>query len=96
MKLVTKEAIKDLAGKAVKDGEKNFTVGKALSNILLNAKVGGKMKLFILAQKCFQEETLEIDNADLNIIKEAVDAHTDQYNNLVTGQLAVYLDTIKE
>ena len=91
MKIKTKEAIKDLAGKDIKNKDDFFTVGIALSNILLEAKVGGKMKLFILAKKCFEEKEIDVDDADLAIIKQAVEA-TEQYTNLVTGQLLQLLE----
>lgn len=95
MKLNTKQAIKDLSGKEVKmpDGA-FFTVGAALSNILLEAKEGGKMKMFILAQSCYSKDSVEVDEADLNLIKSAVEA-AGQYNNLVTGQLLQILSDLK-
>ena len=95
MKLNTQTAILDLSGKEIPYQDGIFTVGIALSNILSEAKEGGKMKLFILAQKLFTEKSIEIDTADLQIIKGAVEA-TAQYNNIITGQLLVFLDTIKE
>ena len=91
MKIKTNEAIKDLAGKAIKNKDDVFTVGTALSNILLEAKVGGKMKLFILAKKCFENKEVEVDDADYAVIKQAVEA-TELYTNLVTGQILQTLE----
>jgi hypothetical protein len=97
MKINTKQAIKDLAGKEIKDGKTQeiFTYGMALSNILIGAKEGGKMKMFNLAQKCFNDDSVEVDTADLELIKKAVDG-TDQYNILVTGQILETLSELKD
>lgn len=96
MKINTKQGIKDLAGKDIANGKDGiFTVGLALSNILLDAKTGGRMKLFILAQKCFDAKEIEVDNADLQLIKDSVEK-TEQYNNLVNGQLLQILNEIKK
>lgn len=95
MKIKTKEPIKDLAGKDIPNGKDGFfTVGTALSNIMLDAREGGKMKLFILAQKFFNNDEVDVDDADLGIIKQAVEK-TDQYNNLVNGQLLQILSNLK-
>ena len=81
MKIDTKKAIKDLAGKNIKFEAGFFTIGKALSNILLEAKEGGKMKMFSLAQKCHDEKVIDVDDADLAILKTAVE-NTQQYITL--------------
>lgn len=91
MKINTKQAITDLAGKEIKSPDGVFAIGTALSNILIEAQEGGKMKLFILAQKLFNDKEVEVDEADLGIIRKAVE-NTKQYNNLVTGQLLQMLD----
>jgi hypothetical protein len=95
MKLNTKQAIKDLLGKDIKAPEGVFTVGTALSNILVEAKEGGKMKMFILAQSCVSKDSIQLDSADLILIKNAVE-NTSNYNNLVTGQLLQILEDLKE
>lgn len=95
MKINTKIAIKDLSGKEVKDGEKVFTLGQALSNIVVGAKEGGKMKLYILGTKLFQDDTVEVDESDLNLIKSAVKS-TEIYGALVAGQCEMLLDEIKD
>ena len=97
MKINTKQAIKDLAGKEIKDGKTQevFTYGMALSNILIAAKEGGKMKMFNLAQKCFNDDLLEVDSADLELIKRTIES-TDQYSILVSGQILETLSGLKE
>lgn len=95
MKIQTKTPIKDLAGDVIPSGKDgNFTVGIALSNILLDATQGGKMKLFILAQKIYSDAEVDVDGADLAIIKTAVET-TENYNNLVNGQLLQMLSNLK-
>lgn len=96
MKLNINKAIKGLDGADLVDEQKVvFTIGKALSNILLNASEGGKMKMFILAQKCYGDKEIEIDISDLSIIKMAIE-QTKLYNNLVNGQILIMLGEIKE
>jgi len=98
MKINTKIAIKDLAGNPIptgKDDKTDFTLGMALSNILVDTTKGGKMKLFILAQKIYSDEEVEIDEADLAIIKSAVE-ETENYNNLVNGQILQILSGLKD
>lgn len=96
MKIKTKDPIVDLSGKETKgeDG-KIFTIGRAISDILLAAKEGGKMKLFVMAQKFHTEKEVELDNADLELIKKSVETSS-VYNNLVTGQILVGLSKLKE
>lgn len=91
MKINTKNALKDLAGKDIKNGKDLFTTGHALGNILADAKQGGKMKMFVLATKCYQDKEVDVDEADLALIKQAVE-QTEMYNNLVAGQLLVLLN----
>lgn len=43
MNIPTKQILTNLAGETLKDGDKDFTVGAALSSILLAADMGGKM-----------------------------------------------------
>jgi len=94
MKINTKVTIKDLAGKDIPAGDKFFTVGTAISNILLDAKEGGKMKLFTLAQEFYKEKEFDIDAVDIDVVSKAVES-TEQYNNLVTGQILAFLDETK-
>ena len=95
MKINTQNTLKDLAGKDIKNGNELFTMGMALGNILANSPTGGKHKMFILATKCYQNKEVEIDKADLELIKNAIET-TDQYNNLVSGQILQLLVDIKD
>jgi len=96
MKINTHAPIKNLDGKDIKDGEKFFTIGRALSEIMVGAETGGKMKCFVLAQKFFNDKEVDLDEADKELVKSTIEA-TKLYNNLVTGQLLVILtETPKE
>ena len=96
MKIQSKKVLKTLKGSDLKNQEDQpLTLGEALGMILTNAKDGGKMKLFLLAQKFSEGKDVEIDQADLGIIKKGVES-TEIYNNLVTGQILVILEDVKE
>jgi len=61
-----------------------------LGNILLSDKTGGKMKLYVLATKFSQDKEVELDKADLELVRNAV-SKTEIYNALVAGQIEVIL-----
>lgn len=96
MKIDTQVILKDLAGKDILDEKKEgFKLGQALANIVVGAKEGGKMKLFLLGTKLFQDKSVEVDEADLNLLKNTVKS-TEVYGALVAGQVELYLDGVKE
>lgn len=97
MKINLLQTINNLDGKPLKDEDKkDFTLGQALSNILLASKTKGGMKIFLLAKKCFEEKELEVDGADLALIKNEVKT-SDAYGGvLVTGQCELLLESLKE
>lgn len=95
MKIKTNQVLVNLGGEPLKDSEGEMTLGKALANIVISAKEGGKMKLFILGQKLFTEKELEVDSADLNLLKQAV-KNTEIYTALVAGQVEMLLEEVKE
>ena len=96
MKIKTSQALKDLAGKDLKGSDgKAIALGPIISNILLTAKTGGKMKLYELAKNFYAEKDIDLDTTDLNMIKEAVE-QTGEYNNLVTGQILIVLANLKD
>lgn len=95
MKIDTKIVLKDLSGKDIVSDGKEFTLGHALSNILVSAKEGGKMKLFTLAIKLHQEKSVEVDESDLAMIKTAVRS-TESYTALISGQCELLLEGITD
>lgn len=96
MKINTSEVLKDLKGKDLKGPENStITVGEAISNILAYAKLGGKMKMFVLAQKFASQKAVEVDKADSELIKKTIEETEFYTGSLVTGQLLVILSTEK-
>ena len=96
MKINTKQILKNIAGVEIKDEDKKgFTLGQALGNIITASKEGGKMKLYILGTKLFQDTLTDIDEADLNLLKQAVKT-TEAYGALIAGQCEMLLEEIKE
>lgn len=95
MIIKTSQILKNLKGEELKDGEEPFTLGIALGNILASSQEGGKMKMFLLATKLAQNKSVEVDSADLGVIKKAVES-TKIYSALVAGQVEMLLDEIKE
>lgn len=91
----TKIVLKDLSGKEIQDEKKEgFTLGQALANIVVSAETGGKMKLFVLGTKLFQNSKVEVDESDLQLLKEAVKS-TKTYGALIAGQCELLLEEIK-
>lgn len=102
MKINTTIVLKDLTGKDIEFNKEVFTLGQALANILVAAKEGGKMKLYVLATKLHQDKVVEVDQdkvvevdeSDLSLIKSAVKS-SEVYNALVLGQCEVLLEEVK-
>jgi hypothetical protein len=96
MKLNLKTGLKNLAGEPLVVGEEVYTLGQALSNITMLAEEGNKMKLFILAQKFFEQDSIELDASDLVLVKKVV-ANSKAYPGvLVLGQCALLLEGLEE
>lgn len=87
--------MKNFKGDAFKLDGKVLTLGSALSEALAMSREGGKMKLFILAQKLATEKIVEVDKADFELIKKTVEK-SEVYANVILGQALMTLDSIKE
>lgn len=97
MKIDTKKPLRYFTGEEIKDGAgKVLTVGDTLSNIVLVSKEGGKMKMFELARRLSGEKAVELDAADFQLIKHAVETTEEYRTAIVTGQLLCILSEIKE
>lgn len=97
MNINLKQPICNLKGEPLKDNEGEIlTFGRALANILAGSKTKGGMKLFILAKKCFEQDVIEIDKADLGLIKNEVKSSEVYSGILVTAQCELLLEDIKE
>lgn len=101
MQIKATEKMLNLKGKPItvkdeiEETEHDLTYGEAMANILLAAQEGGKMKMFILAEKLYKDKTVEVDEADLNLIKSATEG-TKVYNNLFTGQILLKIEALKD
>lgn len=95
MKINNEQALKNMKGEDLKVENEVLTVGKAISNILLASEEKGKMKLFILAKKFYDDSSIDLDSADFALVKNEI-AKTRIYNTLVSGQLEVILEGIKD
>ena len=98
MKIINlKQVLYNFRGDAINSGVEgvDLTLGEALANILLGSEVGGKMKMFVLAERCYKEEMGQFDSADFDLIKQAV-ASQKHYLTLVAGQVEKILFDLKD
>lgn len=95
MKINLEQVLVNVKGEALKEEGVNFTLGQALANILVSSNEGGKMKLWILAQKFYQGGEIEIDASDLALLKTVVSKSQAYNGSLVLGQVETLLLDIK-
>ena len=96
MKINTTVVLKTLKGEALQNPDKTeITLGEALGLIMASHEMGGKMKCFILAQKFSTEKEVEVDSADLKLVKEACES-TKVFISLVSGQILLILEELTE
>lgn len=91
MKINTGKVLMTLKGEPYQADGQDLTVGHVLAEALAGLDAGGKMKLFILAQKCYGAQEVEMDEVDLGLTKKAVEA-CKTYNNLIVGQALLALE----
>ena len=96
MKIDCKIVLKNLIGKNLKEanGDNNLTLGIALSLVLTNSEEGGKMKLYVLGKKFFDNDLVEIDSADMALVKTLLEK-TRIYTPLISGQILQILEEVK-
>lgn len=87
------EIIKTLKGDPYKGDDGDLTVGLALSTVLQYATEGGKYKMGILAEKFYKNAKVEVDDADLSLIRSAVEK-TEVFNN--NFMLSFLLDKLEK
>lgn len=95
MKIKTTTTLKDLNKQELKASGEVFTVGKTLANIIASHEVGGKMKLWVLAQDFYNKKEVELDAADLALVKEAIEKTKVYTSVIITGQLLEILESNK-
>ncbi len=100
MKIKTNIVINQLSGKPFVqtdgDSSTDLTLGIALSNILSYSKLGGLMKTTTLANKFYNNKEVEVDSADLKLIKDCVEASEVYSNRFILGSIAHILEEVKE
>ena len=95
MKINTSQEILNLKGEPLMSDGEEVTLGTVVANALLGDSTGGKMKLYILAKKFYGSKSVEVDEADLKMVKDAVSKST-SYNALVVGQAELMLSDVTE
>ena len=65
-----------LDGSTIKDETgKELSLGKLLSNQLANTNKGDALKLFTWAQKCFNDQPLDLDPSDRATLKDFINSN---------------------
>lgn len=97
----TKIELKTIQGKVmtVSDTDNTpFTLGKGISNILTvprKTKTLDPMKVYILAQKFYNDDVVELDDADFKAVKTIIETN-EGYGALLTGQILLILENISK
>ncbi len=89
MKIKTDTKLTDLKGLPIKSGEGQvLTVGEAVANILLGPQQKfGKMKAYVLATKFYNDKEVEVDDADVEALRDIIEKSEVYVSALVNGQL---------
>jgi hypothetical protein len=97
MKILTTTVIKTLKGEPFKDGTDDLTVGVAIANILSFDEAGGRHKTYVLSKKFMDAgDVVEVDSADLAIIKKACETTKFYQTSAVTGFIIEVLENVKD
>jgi len=96
MKLDFNFNIKDLSGNDVLEQGKAIPMKNIFSNALISpaVKIGDVLKKWSLAQRIDKDGLVDIDEADLSLIKQIAN-EKDVFVPAVQAQLLLYLDSIK-
>lgn len=95
MKINTGATVNTLKGEPYTVDNVPLTVGQVIAEALAVDKTGGKMKVYALANKCYNHAEVEVDGADIVMIKRALNDST-AYNNLINGQVLMALEATTE
>lgn len=85
MKIDTAREVTNLKGEAYVHDGKKLTVGVVVAEALASYDMGGKMKLFTMAQKAYKSDGMEVDTVDAGLITKALEKTT-VFSNIITGQ----------
>lgn len=92
MKIDASKVLMTLGGQHYKTPEgQDLTLGAVLAEAMATYEAGGKMKSYVLANKFYNDKEVEVDEADLALVKKAVES-CKAYNNLITGQALLCLN----
>ncbi len=95
MKILADTVLKTLKGEPYQTADKtDLLLGQVLAETLATDQTSGKFKLYTLAQKLFSDKIVEVDAADLSLIKQALEKTT-SYNNIIIGQALGMLEDVK-
>ena len=89
------KVLKNLKGEEFKlSGDEKLTLGDAIAEALASDTSGGKMKVYILAVKMSEGKDVEVDAADLVLIKKAVESCKSYgtANTIIFGQVLKELE----
>jgi len=95
MKINLDKKLNTLTGEPLKINGEDLTLGKVLAEVATHDQMGGKHKMYSLALKFSAGGEVEIDSADLLMMKKAIDATKVGWNNVVLGQTLEVLESIK-
>lgn len=98
MKLKLSTELKDLANKPLTSEDGSIiTLGKALALLVLAVK-SDPLRHYLLAQKLFAQNEIELEKADFELCKDAAtNKYTEVFGNaLVAGQILSILAEVKE
>lgn len=96
MKIKLSQEIKTLTGDSYKTESGPLTLGVVIAEALTTDQTLGKMKAFALAQKAYSGKEMEVDAADLVVIKKAVEQCKSYNGNpIILGQALTLLEEAK-
>lgn len=95
MKIDLKKEINTLNGTPFKADEKStLTVGLVIAEALLNDQTISKIKGYSLSLKAYESKELDVDDADLTLIKKALQDCKSYapHTTLIFGQVLTHLE----
>jgi len=96
MKIQASLPLTNLKGQPYEIGEEKapLTLGAVIAECLATDTTAGKMKIYALATKFYTTDTVEVDSADMIMIKKAVEENK-SYGALILGQVLTLLEESK-
>lgn len=95
VRINTKIEIVNLKGAVFEYDGKPLTVGVVVAETLAASEGGGKMKLYGLARRFYDDETVEVDESDRALILKVLQETRVFSSNIVTGQVIQLVEEAK-